>query len=93
MCIAMSSIKRDPTKPGPMRNLSAIELSNKNRMSDCRKMKVSKKSFYGSISVIVGKSNTDNSIFAKIQNFGLCLLKMWAFKFGQKGLNMENMDQ
>ena len=36
-------------------------------------MKIGQKSFFGTVFDFIGKSDTENSNFAKILNFGLCL--------------------
>jgi hypothetical protein len=54
-------------------------------MSDCqkmtvKKMNIGKKSFFGAIFDFMGKSNTENSNFAKILTFGQSLPEIRALK-------------
>ncbi len=48
--------------------------------NDSKKMKICQKSFYGTISDFLGKSDTENSNFAKILTFGQCLPEIRALK-------------
>jgi hypothetical protein len=41
--------------------------------NDSKKIKIGQKSFFGAIFDFLGKSDTENSNFAKILNFGPCL--------------------
>jgi hypothetical protein len=73
MCTNMCSIKWDPTRPGPMWNLWAMIRKPNVRLSKMtvNKMKIGQKSFFGAIFVFLGKSDTENSNFAKILTSGL----------------------
>ena len=51
--------------------------------NDIKKMKIGQKSFFGAIFDFLGKSDTENSNFAKIFTLELCLPEIRALKVGK----------